>query len=78
MSSCHNKFECECSPKHVFHSVEEFNQHFSSIYHKYYECSSKTLFKDYLRLQQDFKKVKEERDMWKNMYQEEFTKDSFL
>ena len=71
-----NVFQCECSPKHEFYSLEEFNQHFTSIYHKYHECSSKSLFQDYLRIQQDLKKVKEERDMWKNLYQEEFMKDT--
>lgn len=80
MSSHHhnNMFECDCSPRHVFHSAEEFNKHFTSIYHKYYECSSKTLFMDYLKIQEELKKMQQERDMWKNLYQEEFTKDHSL
>lgn len=73
-----NMFECDCSPRHVYRSVEDFNKHFTSIYHRYYECSSKTLFKDYMRLQEDLKKIQEERDMWKTMYQDEFTKDRSL
>lgn len=71
-----NVFQCECSPKHDFQTLEEFNRHFSSIYHRYHECSSKSLFQEYLRMQQDLKKIKEERDMWKNLYQEEFMKNT--
>ena len=75
-SSYKNVFQCECSPKHEFHSLEEFNRHFSSIYHKYHECSSKSLFQEHLKMQQDLKKTKEERDMWKNLCHEEFRKDT--
>ena len=70
-----NVFQCECSPKHDFHSLEEFNQHFASVYHKYHECSSKSLYQDYLNSQKDVWKLREERDMWKNMYQEQFKKN---
>jgi hypothetical protein len=73
-----NEFECECTPTHTFDSVEEFNQHFSSIYHKYHECASKTLFQDYMKIKEDLRKLKEERDMWKTMYQDEIMKDTFL
>ena len=79
MSSFHkNIFQCECSPKHNFETVEEFNRHFSGIHHKYFECSSKTLFQDYMQMKTQVGKIKEERDMWKHLYQEEVMKDTFV
>ena len=77
-SSYQNVFQCECKPGHDFHSLEEFNQHFSSLYHRYYECSCQSLFQEYVRMRTDLKKLKQERDMWKNLYEEEFMKDTFL
>lgn len=71
-----NIFQCECSPHHDFDSLEEFNHHFSSINHKYHECLSNPRYQEFLRMKKDLKKVKEERDMWKNLYQEELMKDT--
>lgn len=75
-SSYKNVFQCECSPQHDFHSLEDFNKHFSSLYHRYHECASNSLFQNFLRMEKEVQKLKQERDMWKNLYQEELMKDT--
>ena len=79
MTKYKNIFTCECMPNHVFHSIINFNNHFESIHHKLHECSANTkVFTDYNILQNNLRKMTEDRDQWKNRYYQELFKDKSL
>lgn len=61
-------FNCDCSPEHEFTSLEEFNQHFTTIHHKFFECSTQSLYADNQVLRERLHKMTEERNQWRNKY----------
>lgn len=78
MSNYQNIFTCDCNPKHIFQTIQDFDAHFEQFQHKLYECSSNIKVMDYYKLQDKLSKMTEERNQWRNKYYDELSKNDKL